>query len=107
MPAKSKTYTAEELMNFPYISGTLEWMDEEDGSMDMIREWQEWSFAFKSDALDPIAFVGGKSDRITLSIPRFDLFRFKEIATEKWVPYQTYLKMILRDHINQQRLTRK
>ena len=38
---KSKqSYSTEELRNFSYKSTTLHGMDEEDGSLEMIREWQ-------------------------------------------------------------------
>jgi predicted DNA binding CopG/RHH family protein len=99
MPAKAKIYTADELTDFHYTASTLAWMDEEDGSMDMIREWQKWAFPFKSDGLEPVEFVWDKNDRVTLSVPRFDLFRLKEVATRKGIPYQTYLKMIIREDV--------
>jgi hypothetical protein len=41
MTKKQKIYTAKELQKFPYISTTLHDMDREDGSIDMIREWQK------------------------------------------------------------------
>lgn len=41
MPRKQKYFTPTELQKFPYISNTLHGMDEEDGSLDMIREWQK------------------------------------------------------------------
>lgn len=57
MPAKAKTYTADELKHFKYTASTLAGMDEEDGSMDMIREWQKGAFPFKADGLEPVEFV--------------------------------------------------
>lgn len=39
---KSKqSYSAKELKNFPYTSTTLHGMEEEDGSLEMVREWQK------------------------------------------------------------------
>jgi len=106
MTKKQKIYTAKELQKFPYISTTLHDMDREDGSIDMIREWQKWAFKKVPKGLEyePVEAIDGDiRDRITISIPRFQLLRLKEAANTAGIPYQTYLNHIIKQNIDHSR----
>ena len=99
MPKKIKQYSVQELQHFPYVSNTLHEMDQEDGSLEMIREWQKWIFkkAPHGYEYEPVESIDGDiRDRVTFSIPRLQLLKLKEAANAEWIPYQTYLNKIIK-----------
>jgi|GEM_PF-2342790 len=103
MKQTKQSYSIEELKNFPYTSTTLHGMDEEDGSTEMIREWQKGAFKKlpSSTQYEPVEYMGGDvRDRITMTIPRFHLLRLKEQANQKGMPYQTFLNSLIKGYLD-------
>ncbi len=98
-----QSYSIDELKNFPYKSTTLHGMDEEDGSTNMIHEWQKGAFKkLPSPAnYEPVEYMGGDvRERITMTIPRFHLLRLKEQANQKGMPYQTFLNSLIKEYLD-------
>lgn len=103
MKQTKKIHSVEKLKNFPYKSTTLHGMDKEDGSIEMIREWQKGAFKKLPSPADyePVEYVGGEvRDRVTMTIPRFHLLRLKEQANKKGILYQTFLNSLIKEYLD-------
>ena len=98
-----KNYTGEELKNFKYTGKTLAEMDKEDGSAETFDVLIRWGIYAKGGTLsgyEPIEYIDSSRERITMSIPTYNLTRLKMIANKKDIPYQTYLNSIIKEHID-------
>ncbi len=100
-----KNYTVEELKNFKYTGKTLAEMDQEDGSAELFDDLIKWGIYENGGTLygyEPVEYVDSRRERITMSIPSYNLTRLKIIANKKEIPYQTYLNSLIKEHIDRE-----
>lgn len=105
MPAIKNNLTVEELKNFKYTGKTLEEMDQEDGSaeiFDALVKWGIYSTWWLLSGYEPVEYVDSRRERITMSIPSYNLTRLRIIANRKEIPYQTYLNSIIKEHVDRE-----
>jgi predicted DNA binding CopG/RHH family protein len=100
-----KKYTVNELKNFHYTGKTLAEMDQEDGSAETFDELIKRGIYEKNGILsdyEPVEYVDSRRERITMSIPSYNLTRLKMIANKKEIPYQTYINSLIKEHIDKE-----